>query len=160
MTNQREWPGGYWKSTSDFSVHVIIEGPPAVLKNRQQIVKRGKRSIVIPSKSAKDWTDSAVKQASFQWPFNEPIPIDIPLAVRIITYAPTRHLRDLDNSLSGPLDMLQPAKRGPLGKVKKPGAGIISNDSQVKSLDGSRLRYDKERPRVEITIEPFQETTG
>jgi Holliday junction resolvase RusA-like endonuclease len=32
-------------------------------------------------------------------------------------------------------------------------AGIIKNDSQIESWDGTRKLLDKERPRVEITIE-------
>ncbi len=42
-------------------------------------------------------------------------------------------------------------------KQARKGLGIISDDEQIKSWDGSRLMKDADRPRVEITIEEFLE---
>lgn len=33
--------------------------------------------------------------------------------------------------------------------------GVLTDDSQVKSLDGSRIKLDRERPRVEIVLRPL-----
>jgi ssDNA-binding Zn-finger/Zn-ribbon topoisomerase 1 len=43
------------------------------------------------------------------------------------------------------------------GKQSRQGIGIILDDSQIKSTDGSRLLIDRENPRVEIWIEEFLE---
>ena len=43
------------------------------------------------------------------------------------------------------------------GKQARKGLGIIADDVQVRSLDGSRLLKDSARPRVEITISTFDE---
>lgn len=44
-----------------------------------------------------------------------------------------------------------------LGKQSREGMGIILDDSQIKSTDGSRLLIDKVNPRVEIEISDFLE---
>lgn len=44
-----------------------------------------------------------------------------------------------------------------LGKQSREGIGIILDDVQIKSTDGSRLLIDKVNPRIEITISEFLE---
>lgn len=61
--------------------------------------------------------------------------------MQCLYYMPTRHRVDLVNLLQATCDIL----------VK---AGIIEDDSSkvIAGHDGSRVLYDKENPRVEITL--------
>jgi hypothetical protein len=53
-------------------------------------------------------------------------------------------------------DFLQePVQRN--GKTVRKGSGVILDDRQVVSWDGSRLAKDAGRPRIEITIEVVRE---
>jgi len=153
----REFENGYWVDETDFRFTFTILGRPAVLKNSKQLVTVRGKPRLIPNAHAGKWAKRAIKDVAAQWPFGEPIPDRVEIEASIVTYAHDKRKRDLDNSLSGPLDILMPPKTGAAGKVKQPGAGILTDDSQVKSLDGSRLRYDKDNPRVEITIRPYLE---
>lgn len=66
------------------------------------------------------------------------------MTLRCIYYMPTRRKVDLCNLLAATCDIL----------VKH---GILEDDnsSVIPSHDGSRVEYDKEHPRTEITILPF-----
>jgi Holliday junction resolvase RusA-like endonuclease len=119
-----------------FDLRFTIPGKPAVLKNSKIIVTKPFPRLV-PSKVSREWARRA--EHALTW-HDDPIAGDV--WVQIVTYAHDRRRRDLDNSLSGPLDALV-------------AAGVLGDDAQVKSLDGSRLLYDKENPRVEIRLRPF-----
>jgi len=66
-------------------------------------------------------------------------PITEDIEITFTFYVQDKRKRDLVNLCQAPLDLLQKAN-------------IISDDSIVKSLDGSRIYYDKENPRTEIEI--------
>lgn len=68
--------------------------------------------------------------------------IDYPVNIKALYYMPTRRLVDKTNLESALLDVL----------VK---AGVLADDNSriVVSTDGSRVLYDKDNPRTEITIE-------
>lgn len=154
----RTWGNSYWENEHDFKIRLVVTGKPAVLKNSRNMVflgercpkcGRGLRVSSAPSKSAAKWLREARKQLQPQWPFNQPIPERISVTARIVTYAADRRRRDLDNSYGAPQDALQAT-----GQWR----GILTNDAQIASHDGSRLAYDKDNPRVEITLEPYLET--
>lgn len=54
-------------------------------------------------------------------------------------YVPDRRKRDLSNLYEFPQDCLEEA-------------GIIENDNQIFSHDGSRMKYDPQYPRTEISL--------
>lgn len=68
-------------------------------------------------------------------------PIDVPCNVKAIYYMPTRHKVDITNLMNATHDLLVDAK-------------VLEDDNSniVKSVDGSRVLYDKDNPRVEIEI--------
>ena len=68
--------------------------------------------------------------------------IDEPVAVKCVYYMPTRRRVDLTNLLEATHDIL----------VKY---GVLADDNAniIYSVDGSRVLYDKENPRTEVTIE-------
>lgn len=72
--------------------------------------------------------------------------IDYTINVKMLYYMKTKHKVDLPNLINGTLDMLVHY-------------GVLSDDNRniVYSTDGSRVLYDKENPRTEVTIEPISE---
>jgi crossover junction endodeoxyribonuclease RusA len=65
---------------------------------------------------------------------------DAPLLVTITAYRPDERRRDADNLLKAPLDALTHA-------------GVIGDDSQIVRLTIDKRPLDRERPRLEITLE-------
>lgn len=124
---------------------LTVTGRPITKKNSQQIIpnKRTGRSIIIPSKRFKEYQKEFLLQTR-NLKFGKPI--DEPITVTACYYMPTRHKVDITNLMSATHDLLQDAE-------------IISDDSMkiVKSVDGTRVYYDKENPRVEISITKYEE---
>ena len=118
--------------------HYTIEGRPITKKNSQRIVNNGGRPTIIQSKQYKAYEKNALWQLRQGKPEQ---PIDYPVTVSCVYYMPTRWRVDLLNLMAATHDIL----------VK---AGILKDDNFkiVYSVDGSRVKYDKDRPRVEITI--------
>lgn len=111
---------------------------PISKKNSQRIMinKRTGRPFIMPSEKYKDYE----KAALYFMPKVEN-PIDYPVNVKTLFYMPTKRQCDLVNMQEAILDVM----------VK---AGVIKDDNYniVQSMDGSRVLYDKERPRTEIEI--------
>lgn len=150
-----EYKNGYWNDENDFEFRFVIDGPCAVLKNSKIAVRRGSRVILVSNKNALSWHNLASAIIQSEWPLPGPIDKNVTVEVQVVTYAHDRRRRDLDNSIQSPIDALQVAKYGPTGILKQRGGGVLSNDSQVKSVDGSRIRFDRKNPRVEITVRSF-----
>lgn len=121
-------------NTLNFTIGIA----PVTKKNHQQIVKARGRYMVIPSKQYKDYEKSC----------GEFIPqvetIEEPIELSCLFYMPTHRACDLTNLLQAVCDVL----------VKH---GVIADDNFniVASVDGSRVLYDKENPRTEVTIKPI-----
>lgn len=75
-----------------------------------------------------------------------PTKIDFPVNVKCLYYMPTRRIVDMVNLEEATLDIL----------VKY---GVLQDDNSkiVASMDGSRVLYDKLRPRTEIEITAAEE---
>lgn len=67
--------------------------------------------------------------------------IDYPVNIKMLFYMETRRRVDLSNLLEAADDVLVDA-------------GVIADDNSgiVAAHDGSRVLYDKEHPRTEVTI--------
>lgn len=118
-------------------IRFTIPGRPVTKKNSMRIAMRpdGRR---FPMQS-KQYVDYEAAAGYF-------IPckhknIDYPVNVRCVYYMPDRRRVDLPNLLAATDDIL----------VKY---GVLKDDNCqiIAGQDGSRVRYDKERPRVEIEI--------
>ena len=124
---------------------LTVTGRPITKKNSQQIIpnRRTGRSIVLPSKQFKVYQKEFLRQTQKH---RQKEPIDEPITLTACYYMPTRHKVDITNLMSATHDLLQDA-------------AIIADDCMkiVKSVDGTRVYYDKENPRVEITITKYQE---
>jgi Holliday junction resolvase RusA-like endonuclease len=137
------------KDLLDFRFKFVIHGPPSVLKNRYTVIKLGPRYSIAPDKKAKAYLRSATRQLAEQWAqiSTKPIPPDMLVQASIVSYLGSRRRVDLSNSYQAVEDALQHA-------------GVLANDWQIASHDGSRRRYDKANPRVEITLTPAEDSHG
>lgn len=120
---------------------LVIKGNPITKKNSQRIVWGNGRYFICPSHAYKRYEAEAVELL----PDIETI--DRPINVETVYYMKTRRKVDLVNLQEATLDILSEAK-------------IIADDNCriVVSMDGSHVRYDKEDPRVEITITDAKES--
>lgn len=114
--------------------------PPVSKKNSQRIVMNQKtgRPYIIPSKAYGEYEKMA------GWFIDgdlRKLKISEPVNVKCLYYMPTRRRVDLVNLLEATDDVL----------VKY---GVLEDDNSgvVASHDGSRVLYDKEKPRTVITI--------
>ena len=120
--------------------HYTIKGNPISKKNSMRIMfdkKTGKR-FLYPSKQYEEYEKAA------GWPFSgadTELKIDYPVNVKCVYYMKTRRRVDMVNLLEATMDILV-------------NYGILKDDNHkiVAGHDGSRVRYDKENPRVEIEI--------
>ena len=119
------------------TLHFVIALAPVTKKNSQQIVRLGKRYSIVPSKQYKAYE----KAAMLFIPTNTYSGITAPVTVQALFYMPTRRRVDLTNLLEALDDTL----------VR---AGLLADDNCriIVSHDGSRVLYDKDHPRTEITI--------
>lgn len=115
---------------------------PVTKKNHGQIISNGRFKRVLPSKQYRDYEELCfpyVRQYQH-------LHIDYPVNVKLLYYMKTKRKVDLPNLINGTLDMLVYY-------------GVLADDNRniVYSTDGSRVLWDKENPRTEVTIEPIHE---
>lgn len=111
---------------------------PVTKKNNQRIVYVGRgtkrKPMIIPSKAYKEYEHNAVL-------FCPAWHIDKPVNVEAHYYMQTRRRVDLTNLHEALHDVLV-----------KAGTLVDDNCKIIVSTDGSRVHYDKNNPRTEITI--------
>lgn len=119
---------------------MVIPLPPITKKNSSQIVRFGNRSALIPSKQYKKFENDSKFYCK---PYN----INYPINIQCLYYMPTRRKVDITNLLSATHDILTKHN-------------VIADDNMdiVVSVDGSRVYYDKNNPRTEITITNTERT--
>mgnify|MGYP004723389005 FL=1 len=117
---------------------------PVSKKNSQQIMVNRKtgKPFIMPSQKFRQYERDARI-------FLRPIPaepIDRPVEIEYKFWMPTRRRVDLTNLMEAADDLLE-------------AVGIIADDNSriVVGHDGSRVLYDPDSPRVEITITPMYE---
>lgn len=119
-------------------IKIILRTPPRTKKNSSQIIfnKKTGKQMVIPSQQYKEYEQACL------WQIRKPsVAIDFPVNVKCVYFMPTRRKVDLCNLIEATMDIL----------VR---AGVLNDDNSeiAVSHDGSRVFYDKENPRAEITI--------
>lgn len=118
---------------------LTIYGQPITKKNSQQIIMAGKRPCIIPSKAFKAYEKAAKEQLRFTNYDYSQMPRGGNLQIKCLYYLATSRIPDLTNLLAATHDILEHC-------------GIIENDRQIKSVDGSRIIGKDLDPRVEIEI--------
>lgn len=132
-------------------MNLVITGRPIVKKNNQRVItsytRQGKkytRKVNTPAYNT--WHDDALDQfLSITKPAE---PIDYPVNMRCYFVMPTRGTVDLSALYEGIQDLLVEV-------------GVLSDDNYriIAGHDGSRVFYDKENPRMEISIKPMANWT-
>ena len=114
---------------------------PITKKNSQRIVQVHGRPLILPSQKYKDY-----EKACRAFVPRMKSPISEPVNVKCLYYMPTRRKVDLTNLLEATADILV-------------WYGVLADDNRsvMYAVDGSRVYWDKENPRTEITIEPINE---
>jgi Holliday junction resolvase RusA-like endonuclease len=120
----------------EFTIHLN----PITKKNSSQIIQCRGRSMIIPSKQYKEYE----KNCKIFMPNCEMI--DYPVNIKCVYFMPTKRKVDITNLLSATDDILTKY-------------GIISDDNRniVAGHDGSRVYYNKNSPRTEITIDKIDD---
>lgn len=116
-----------------------IDLPPRSKKNSMQILvnPKTKRPFISPSSAYKAYRKAALMLI----PNDVRQGIDYPVNVQCVYYMETRRRVDMCNLIEATLDVLVDA-------------GVLADDNSniVAGHDGSRVLYDKEHPRTEVTI--------
>lgn len=120
-------------------MQITIPLPPVTKKTHQQIIRAKGRYMVIPSPQYRAYE----KDCKPYMPVLDE-PISEPVELKCAFYMPTHRACDLTNLLQAVCDILVKYK-------------VIADDNFniVASVDGSRVLYDKEFPRTEVTITPI-----
>lgn len=120
-------------------ISFTIDLPPRSKKNSQQILTNRKtgRPFIMPSAAYKAYQKAALALIHM----NGAVPVSEPVNVKCVYYMPTRRACDLVNLLEATDDILVDA-------------GVLADDNcnVIAGHDGSRVLYDKEHPRTEVTI--------
>lgn len=118
-------------------MELIIEVIPRTKKNSQNIILVKGRPIIIPSQYYKQFEKECKMLIQKQYKQK----IDYPVNIKAIFYMNSKRKVDLTNLLEALDDMLITTE-------------VIADDNRdiIVGHDGSRVYYDKERPRIEITI--------
>lgn len=105
-----------------------------------------KRFVIAPAKKYMYWENAAVLQLKSQKKNGVDYPVTGKLHVKIMIYRRHNYKPDLSNLIQSVEDALEKA-------------GIIENDNQIESLDGSRriLGVSEGVQRAEIEIRKFME---
>lgn len=110
---------------------IVLPFPPSV--NRYWRNVRGRTLI---SEAGRIYRQLVIQEALVA----RPVRFEGPLRVSISAWLPDSRRRDADNMLKAPLDALTHA-------------GYIDDDSQILDLRIRKAGIDRQRPRLEVTIE-------
>ncbi len=119
-----------------------ISLPPVTKKNSQRVYRRGNSLLLLPSQAYEDYERFA------RWYLKGTgKKLDVPCEVKCLFYMKTRRRVDLTNLLEAIDDVLVKYK-------------VLADDNSsiIVSHDGSRVLYDPENPRTEVTITPLEES--
>lgn len=123
-------------------MNLTINLAPITKKNSQILVVMKGRPRILPSKQYLKYEKAAGE--CLKW---DEEPINVPVEITYKYYMPTRRRVDLTNLIEATDDLL--VKHGVL---------LDDNCKIIVSHDGSRVFYDKENPRTEITIRKLKST--
>lgn len=121
---------------------LVIHGNVKAKKNNKRVVynKRTGKPFIMTDKDTGDYMKDAISQLKEQ--FEGCKITGYPINVQMVFYYPTKHRKDIDNSMTTILDCMKTA-------------GVIEDDdvTHVNELYSYFGGYDKEDPRVEILLE-------
>lgn len=118
---------------------LTVLGAPRTKKNSQKVTKRkgGRGYLVLPSDAFTNWQKTC--KIVYRESANKEIIIDYPVNCRAVFYRDRNGPGDAVNYYQGLADLLQHFN-------------VVEDDKWIKQWDGSRIRQDKENPRVEVWL--------
>lgn len=121
-------------------MQITLYGVPVTKKNHAQIVEAGGKRRLIQSQAYRSYEMDCLWQITGKMRQR----IAEPVTVKCVYYMPTRRKVDLINLLAATHDILVKGE-------------VLADDNSliIQSVDGSRVAYDKDSPRVEIEITAF-----
>lgn len=116
---------------------LVLYGRPITKKNSSRIIRAGKYPKLIPSKQYVQYEKDCLRQITGKYKLG----LNNKYNLKCIYYMPTKHKVDLCNLLAATCDILV-------------AANVIEDDNSriIVGHDGSRVRLDRDNPRVEIEI--------
>jgi Holliday junction resolvase RusA-like endonuclease len=151
------------------TVRFVIPGDPRTKKNSGQIITLARRiwnptlrrhemkkfPKIMPSPQYLEWFKQAMQYMPVIRRAIESkgvcLPISGDIAIAATFYRSIDHASDLNGYMQALGDFLQsPVIRKE--KQTRDGAGIIEDDSQIFSWDGTRQKIDRTNPRIEVVI--------
>ena len=120
---------------------LVILGAPRTKKTHQRIIKVNGKPRIIPAAANKLWAEKAIWQLKSAWAqMRQQVPLDCNVNVRALFYREA-NVGDAVGYYQALADALE-------------AAGVVENDRQVVSWDGSRLLKDNKNPRIELELTP------
>lgn len=121
---------------------LVVKGNVKAKKNNKRVMynKATGKPFIMTDKSTDEYIKDAIKQLKEQ--FEHYKIVNYPITVQMVFYYPTKHRKDMDNSMTTILDCMK-------------SAGVIEDDdvTHVNELYSYFGGYDKDDPRVEILLE-------
>lgn len=121
---------------------LIVKGNVKAKKNNKRVMynKATGKPFIMTDRTTDDYLKDAVIQLRDQ--FKGYRISSYPISVQMVFYYPTKHRKDIDNSMTTILDCMKTA-------------GVIEDDdcTHVNELYAFFGGYDKDNPRVEILLE-------
>lgn len=144
------------------SIRIVIPGAPRTKKTSNRVFRIGNFNKVLPSEAYVEWMEVAMRMVPDIKRWARENSVELPFKgqvwVKAIFYCENMILGDLVGYEQGLGDFLQSRRMNKKGtKLIHDGAGIITDDKHIASWDGSRVRVDKQNPRVEVEIRAYQE---
>jgi hypothetical protein len=133
---------------------LVITGAPRTKKNHGRRVYSfvQKRTFNVPSESQEKWAARAAVELALQWARGVGTnALEGPVEVTALIYR-DKLQGDLVGYLQAVGDVLEQAPKSRKSRRPPAKAGIIENDRQIVSWDGSRLLRDAANPRIELWI--------
>ena len=124
-------------------LHLVIPGPPVTKKNSQVARCVNGKPVVIPSKAYRAYEKMALK-ALLACHRTE---VSGPVMVTVRYWLKDKRRPDLNNLLAATADILQKA-------------GVIVDDRDIVSWDGSRIMGVSPKPRAEILVQVLPDAQG
>jgi hypothetical protein len=136
-----------------------VLGPPRTKKTSSRIVHIGKFTKILPSEAHELWFKVAMQQSLVirrtLCDAGAHLPLPGPVEISAVFYR-QQASGDLLGYAQALADWMQEPRMsrnpGRPPRMTRNGAGIIRDDVQIVSWDGSRLRKDAANPRIEVTI--------
>ena len=114
----------------------VISGPPRTKKNSSRIIRAGKFPRILPSAAYAEWNASAVLQLRKQFR-GAPITENVNCRAIILREKAAGDAVGFYQALADTLE----------------DAGVVLNDRQIVSWDGTRIDKDARNPRVIFNLE-------